>query len=249
MEEDLIVFKNYVYNNYDINNPLIKEKYEHTIRVSMLMIDLALRLGLSDHDTRLAFQIGLFHDLGRFEEATRNNEFNNLTFDHGDYSNKILFNDGLINEFNIDKDDYLTIKKAVFFHNKKEILPPLTEREMTFAKMIRDMDKLDIITVMVPKNVLSFINKHNPSVLKNYFKEEKINLKDIKSPTDRVILYLSFLRDLYYDESKDMAIERRDLNKLINGMNVAIENQELFNHLVSKVYENKEEKKYVKKYR
>ena len=68
-----------------------------------------------------------------------------------------------------------------------------------------------------------------------------INLRDIKSPTDRVILYLSFIRDLYFEESKEMAVERRDLNKLINGINISVENQELFNHVVDSVYHPSED--------
>ena len=237
MENDLQKFSDYVLNNYDINDKLINEKYLHSIRVSMLMIDLALRLNLSDEDVHLAFQIGLFHDLGRFREVVRNKKFNNLTFDHGAYSDKILFNDGFIHEFDILESDYLTIKKAVFFHNKKDIPISLSEREELFSKMIRDTDKLDIIDVMVPKGVLSFTKKHNKAVLANYFNNEKIDLKNLKSSSDRVILYLSFLKDLYYDESREMSMERHDLNKMIRGIPVSYDNMELFNHLVSKVYE------------
>ena len=237
MEQDIEIFNNYVKSNYDINNRLIIEKYLHSIRVSMLMIDLALRLNLSDDDTRLAFQIGLFHDLGRFKEVIRNKKFDNLSFDHAAYSNKILFNDKLINNYDINENDYLTIKKAIFFHNKKDIYMPLNEREELFSKMIRDTDKLDIINVMLPKNILSFKNKYNKKILTDYFNNNKIDLKDLKSSSDRVILYLSFLKDLYFDETKEMAIERRDLNKIICGVPVSFEYQELFNHLVSKVYE------------
>ena len=147
----------------------------------MLMIDLALRLNLSDEDVRLAFHIGLFHDLGRFREVVRSNKFNNLTFDHGAYSNKILFNDDFIHEFNISENDYLTIKKALFFHNKKDLNSNLSSREELFCKMIRDMDKLDIITVMIPKNILSFTKKQNKKVLSNYFMDQTIDLKDVKS--------------------------------------------------------------------
>lgn len=238
MENDLNIFSDYVISNYDMQNRLISEKYSHSIRVSMLMIDLALRLNLSDEDVRLAFQIGLFHDLGRFKEVIRNKEFNNLIFDHGAYSNKILFNDCFINNFDINENDYLTIRKAVYFHNKKDLDNRLTEREALFANMIRDMDKLDIIDVVLKKNTLSFTKKHNREVLTNYFKDETIDLKNLKSPTDRVILYLSFLKDLYFDESKEIAEERCDLNKIINGVPVSYDNQELFSHLVSKVNTN-----------
>ena len=243
MENDLQIFNDYVTSNYDINNKLINEKYLHSMRVSALMLDLALRLNLSDSDVRLAFQIGLFHDLGRFREAVRSSKFNNLIFDHGAYSNKILFNDGFINEFDINEDDYLTIKKAVYFHNKKDLDNNLSQREELFSKMIRDTDKLDIIDTIIKKGVLSFTKKHNGVVLANYFNNDKIDLKNLKSSTDRVILYLSFLKDLYFDETREIAQERRDLNKIITGVPVSIENEELFNHLISKVYSDETRQK------
>ncbi len=248
MEKDIEKFTSYVNDNYDINNKLIKEKYDHSIRVSMLMIDLALRLNLDDNDIYLAFLIGLFHDLGRFREVVRNNRFDNLTFDHGAYSNKILFNDGFINNYNVSKEDYLVVKKAIYFHNKKDIDKPLNEKEMLYAKMIRDMDKLDIISVMIKKGILNFNNTPNKIVLSNYFTNDTIDLKSIKSKTDLTILYLSFIRDLNFNESHDMAIERRDLNKIVSGVKPSFDNEELYNHLIDNVsLSNDKDKCYVKK--
>ena len=41
---------------------------------------------------------------------------------------------------------------------------------------------------------------------------------------------------MYFEESKEIAMERRDLNKLVNGVSVSIENEELFHHVVDTVY-------------
>ena len=91
-------FTNYILSNYDLTDKNVIKKYSHSARVSCLMILLAKRLNLSKEDIILAFKIGLFHDLGRFREIVRNKEqqcaFNNLTFDHGAYSNKVLFHKG-----------------------------------------------------------------------------------------------------------------------------------------------------------
>ena len=83
-------FTNYVNKNYDMNNNLISLKYYHSLRVAKLMTLLARKLNMSEDDILLAFKIGLCHDLGRFYEVLLNGKFDNLKFDHGSYSNKIL---------------------------------------------------------------------------------------------------------------------------------------------------------------
>ncbi len=249
MKNDIEIFKNYVINNYDINNKLIKEKVDHSISVSMIMLDLALRLDLNNDDAYLAFLIGLFHDLGRFKEIEINKKMNNLKFDHGACSNKILFNDGFIDNFNIAKDDYLVIKKAIYYHNKKDIDLIHSSRENLFIQMIRDADKIDIIDVMIKKGILVFNTTPNKIVLKNYFQGNTTNISDIKSRTDQTILYLSFIKDLYFPESKEIAKEKHSLNKMIRGIKPEFNYQELYNHLVSKVYSSNDHdiKKYIKK--
>ena len=133
LDRDLVLFEEYVKDNYDINNPLITMKYIHTLMVVRIMSMLCQKMKLNEEDTKLALYIAVFHDLGRFKEAIRQNEFNNLKFDHGAYSNKILFNDGFISNFDINENDYLLIKKAVYFHNKKDLVDGLSEKERLFV--------------------------------------------------------------------------------------------------------------------
>ena len=253
-------FMKYVMSNYDITDYNVAEKYFHSMRVATLMIVLAKKLNLAKEDIKLAFQIGLFHDLGRFHEIERNKDkerkMNNLTFDHGAWSNKVLFNDGLIKEFDINEDDYLVIKKALYYHNKKDLDDNLTERELLFCKMIRDMDKLDIIYLrsggeelvssiikkpiaLKEKGHLKFSNEPNPILLENFMNDQSIHIKDIKSKTDSAIFYLSFIKDLYFEESFDMAINDGYLGKLLGIIDVDDDKKELFKILLEKVRERK----------
>ena len=165
MESVIGKYSKYVKDNYDLDNPLIKLKYDHSIRVASLMIYLANRLKLNSDDIILAFYIGLFHDLGRYREVVRSNTFNNLTFDHGAYSNKILFNDGIIKNFDIKEEDYLVIRKALYYHNKKDIGKDLNERELLFTNMIRDVDKLDILDIRSKGKKLYFNDYPNTKIL------------------------------------------------------------------------------------
>lgn len=260
-------FTNYIISNYDITDKNVIKKYSHSARVACLMILLAKRLNLSKEDVVLAFKIGLFHDLGRFREIVRNKDkdkaFNNLTFDHGAYSNKVLFNDGLIKEFDVSEDDYLLIRKALYYHNKKDLDDNLDEREELFCKMIRDMDKLDILYIrsggdnlsssimdnmdMVALNYqnnvkrLKFEVEPNLKLLDNYLKDETIHIKDIisKGNTDSTIFYLSFIKDLYFDESFDIAINNGYLGRLLSIIDVDDDKKELFNELLVKIKERK----------
>ena len=242
-------FTNYVKSNYNLNDSVIYEKYEHTLRVSTLMTYLALKLDMLNDDVLLAFKIGLFHDLGRFREVVRNKDkdrkLNNLTFDHGAYSVKILYNDGLINKFDINKEDDLIIKKALYYHNKKDLeLNKLNERELLFSQMIRDMDKLDLLYIRSKKRKLLLKEDVNDIVLNNYFNNKTINIKDLKNDSDRVVFYLSFIKDLFFDESFDIAINSGYLEHLICLFNIDEEKRVLFEELLNKLKERKD--KYVR---
>ncbi len=227
-------FSNYIYMNYDMSNELISLKYYHSLRVAKLMNILASKMNMSDDDKELAFKIGLCHDLGRFYEVIRNGKFNNQVFDHGAYSNKILYNDGFINYMDIK--EHLLFRKAIFNHNKKDISNDLTRRELVFANLLRDADKLDVLYTRSQGKRLVLKFDVNPIVLNNFNQNDTIDLHDIKSKTDSCILYLSFIKDLYYMASHDIADNNGYKSLIIESIDVYNEN--LFDSLINKV--NKE---------
>ena len=239
MEYELEIFTNYVRENYDLSDKVIYEKYEHSIRVWTLMINLGLALNLGKDDLYLASFIGLFHDLGRFREVVRNKDkekkLNNLSFDHGAYSNKILFNDGLIHRFNVKEEDYLLIKKANFFHNKKDLGEGLTEKEKLFCQMIRDVDKLDLLFIRSSKRKLVFNGDISKIVLANFLNNQTIDIRDLKTDSDRVIFYLSFIKELTFDECFNFAIMNGYLERLISVFD--IQDRELFSLILKEVEE------------
>ena len=133
-------------SNYDLDIYAVKRKYEHSIRVMNLGIKYARILGYSDSDVELASIIGLLHDIGRFEQYTKYLTFDDLnTFDHADYGVDILFKDDLIKNFTDRVVDYDLIRFAIRNHNKLFIEECNNKRYLKFAKLIRDVDKLDIV--------------------------------------------------------------------------------------------------------
>ena len=230
-------FTNYIKNNYDINNDLIILKYYHSLRVAYLMSILSKKLNLSEEDIILAFKIGLCHDLGRFYEVVRNGKFNDNIFDNGAYSNKILYNDEFIKY--MDVSEHLLFRKAIYCHNKKELTNNLSDRDKLFANMLRDADKIDILRIRSIGKKLEFKKDPTPIIVNNYMNDLKIDIKDMSNESDRVILYLSFIKDLVFDESLDILLDNDFLSKFINIIDIGIDKKDLFNNLINKINERR----------
>ena len=230
-------FANYVNDNYDMSDPLVKLKFFHSVRVAKMMVLIAKKMNMSEEDTLLAFKIGLCHDLGRFYESVINGKFDNVKFDHGTYSNKILYNDAFIKY--MDVDEHLLFRKAIYNHNKKDVTEDLNSREKIFVNMLRDADKLDILAIRGESKPLDFDKEPTSIVLNNYLKDLTIDVKDLHNMSDRVIIYLSFIKDLYFDISYDMAINYGYLNTVLNLINVSDDKKDLFNNLIDKIYERR----------
>ena len=243
MNKYMEYFTNYVFNNYDMNNGLISLKYYHSLRVAKLMEILANKLELSDDDKLLAFKLGLCHDLGRFYEIVKMGKFKDIEFDHGTYSNKILYNDSFIDYMDVDEN--LLFRKAVYNHNKKDITNDLNNREKLFVNLLRDADKIDILWLRSFGKHLEFNKPANPNILNCYLRNQSLDLKDIKNSTDSTILYLSFFKDLYYKVSHDYIDDYDYLNLFLGNVTVDKERKVLFDTLVNKV-NNERGKVYVR---
>ncbi len=257
---DLIkIFHEYVSNNYDLNSKLIKEKYEHSIRVYFLMMKLGEELKLPSEDIRLAMIIGLFHDIGRFEQVVR---FEKLAdrdpFDHGSYGVHILFDEGLIKEFDLSSEDEEIVRNAVFYHNKNKIGEEVNDRGQLFAKMIRDMDKIDIMFVFNTGYKLKYDRLPNEQLLEDFYNGRECDIHYLKGDSDRIIYYLGWLNDLYFKESHLILSQTRYFQRVFNtspyltprkakrnymsafvkGINVQKEYRDCFDNMADVAFEN-----------
>ena len=78
-------------------------KIDHIKRVSKLSKRIAENLKLDEEQVKLTQLIGLFHDIGRFKQLQLYNTFNDkASVDHAELSIKTLFDDNLIEKFDID---------------------------------------------------------------------------------------------------------------------------------------------------
>ena len=140
----ICTFENYV-SNYNLNDPNIYLKYKHTGKVAENCERIAKSLDLPAKDVDLAWEIGMLHDIGRFEQLRRFDTFiDTESIDHAEFGGDLLFKDGLIQQFDDEKENYELLEKAIRLHSLYRLPGDLSERELLFCQLIRDADKIDI---------------------------------------------------------------------------------------------------------
>ncbi len=201
-------FDKYV-SNFNPNEGRIKLKIEHIKRVAEMSKKLAMNLNLDDENVRLAEVIALFHDIGRFKQAELFNTFSDKdSVNHAELSVKTLFDDNLIDNFNIDEKYYKIIKSAVLNHNKPRIAPALTGDELLYAKIIRDADKLDIFYTICEYDFESVFwypdfdcERISDIIINQFINDHSINYPDIKTNADVILCFYAYIYDFNFDFS------------------------------------------------
>lgn len=211
MDKEIKFFEDYVHS-FDMNNPKIIHKYNHTYRVVEYAKEIAKSLNLNEKEETRACICALFHDLGRFPQATIYDSFKDSeSFDHGDKSYEIL------KENNYDDEIVL---KAVKYHNKKDV-PIFDELTNMHLKIVRDADKIDIMN--------HFGNKEceNNFKIKDEIMECFLNHKLLdNSMGDTDFIYtlrnLAFIFDINYKKSIEIILKQDLINyklKILRSMN------------------------------
>lgn len=139
---------------------------------------------------------------------------------HGEYSVKVLFEDGLIRKF-IEDDKYDDlIKKAVYNHNRADIETGLTEKELLFAKIIRDADKLDIFysTSFEEFTALCWYKDFDQEEIGELEIEDirnrrLVNYANIKNNADMITIFYGYIFDLNFEVSLKIVAEHNYLEQ------------------------------------
>ena len=214
---------------YDANDPKIRLKIEHTLKVTEAAERIAVSLGMGKEDRDLAWLLGLLHDVGRFEQVRRYGTFSDAkSISHAHLGAEILF-DGAdsatgIRDFVKDPSEDGLIRRCIELHSDFR-LPPLDARTDVFAKLLRDADKVDIlrVAVTVPRTDIYGISEEElksapvtPAVLENFFRHSCIDRQLKKTPADSVIGHISLVFELEFPESVRMVREQGYLLALMD---------------------------------
>lgn len=229
MFEKVIEKFNEYASNYDMNIMEISLKYHHSFTVSELMGELAYRLDLDKEKIVIARVIGLLHDIGRFEQFTKYNTFDDSMSDHAEESVIYLFDKGHIRDF-IESDKYdEVIKTAIKYHNRFEIPEGLSGDELQFTKMIRDMDKVDIYKQLsVHYNYVFNADEITGEILELFKNEKCISNEMSKNDSIKVIKYLSFIFDINFDESFDILVSSDNFDLFLSTVEVDNNSEKLW---------------------
>ena len=215
-------FDKYVFN-YDMTDPDINYKYHHSYRVMNIMELLATKLNMSEKDIYLAKVIGLLHDIGRFEQDKLYNSFKDDKFDHGNHGVTILKETNFLDNFNIDKDDYEVVYKAIDNHNQFKINDGLTKRELLFSKLIRDADKLDILYALGNKEIKNILKQNDSEISKSledsFFNNKIGNIKESKSSNDALVITFSYIYDINFKETYKIIYNNKYYEKIYERIN------------------------------
>lgn len=227
-------FDEYV-KNYDMTEPHIDYKYHHSYRVMDDMVLLAKNMSLPKEDIQLASCIGLLHDIGRFEQYKRYKSFSDFNLDHGDFASEEIIKINILPSFGIKKEDYEVVVKAIKNHNKFKIDPKLSTRELLFAKMIRDADKLDILFALGDEKLNKIIREDDSKVSKeisdSFFKGEMVERKTDDNLSDNLVTMFGFVFDINFDITLDIIKS----NKYYDKIYTRIKNKAKFKPYIDKV--------------
>lgn len=199
-------------------NILLKE--DHSRRVSSEITGLAMDLGLSADDMRLAEAVGLLHDIGRFEQYLRYGTFvDSASVDHAELGARILEGRGILEGLVFEEKKVFLY--AVRNHSRFSIPDGASGREAFFTKLLRDADKLDILKVMrdyyesgnatdedaVGLN-LPIDGDISPEVIEDIRNESTVNASHLRNQNDFKLLQISWVYDINFTPSMKRVLKR-----------------------------------------
>ncbi len=175
-------------------------KKEHTHRVTALCAELAAHLELCAYDTLIAKLLGRLHDIGRFHQYSKYHTFSDAASEnHAALSVRLLPSIKGWNE--IDEKTQDIFRFAIGNHNAKEISLTDDRRQLFFARLIRDCDKIDIYRVLQP-----YLTPPDESICGQQFIETLENggqgdYRQMQSMNDHKVVRLLWAYDLNFSWS------------------------------------------------
>jgi len=213
-----ITFYNYIENLNVLDNDEISEeikdkfksKIDHTEEVIKLGEILANKLNLN---VPLTKTICLLHDIGRFRQIKKYNTFiDSESEDHAELGLKVIKENKLLE--NIDEKQIII--DSIKYHNKISYkVPELKEPTNTYVKLIRDADKVDIFRIVIQKKYYINLDKeYNKKCYEDFINEKEVDINDVKTNLDKLIMDLSWIYGINYEETFDLLKKQKFLRKL-----------------------------------
>ena len=199
-------------------------KIEHTHEVCRNIVKLARAIDLNADQVATAEAIGLLHDVGRFEQYQRFRTFSDRqSVNHATLGVRILDAVGVLEP--LGEVEKALIVRAIRFHNALKLPHEPSSGARVFIQLIRDADKLDIWRVFAdylaqPQRDPTIV-QHLPdndtwqdAIVSSLIEKRIAKLEDMRSLNDLKMLQLSWVFDLNFQQSYQLAAEAGHLHAI-----------------------------------
>ena len=205
--------KSYYNEDKEIQRAMLL-KEAHTGRVTKIIRDLAVHLGLSDEDVALAEIMGLLHDVGRFRQFTVYRTFkDHLSEDHATAGLKLMEEHRLLD--GLLPWEQSLVRFAVEWHNKKAIGAAPDACHLGYAKMLRDADKLDIYHVLEPFLPSEDGSGVSPNFIEKFVEGVQCDYTMVGTEDDKKLVRLMWVYDVNFAWTLQRIEERGYIGKLV----------------------------------
>jgi Predicted HD superfamily hydrolase len=239
-------FKNYVCGYTTADEEVkanLNYKEEHSLRVRDLMLTLGGEQRLDQNSMFLAEVIGLFHDVGRFEQYVKYHTFkDHMSEDHAELGLSILERQRIL-EVHVSKQEKDIIVSAIRNHNQLVIHESVPENALLFCQLIRDADKLDILEQIISfyenplKTPYLAVEKNHTDkrysleIIRSILKGMQITYSSVQYPADIKLIRLSWLLDLTFPTAVRIAQRKQFLERIKEFIPETEETNEVFRYV------------------
>lgn len=221
----------------------LRYKKEHSLRVRDYMLTIGWDLQLDTNQMFLAEVIGLFHDVGRFEQYAKYHTFkDHRSEDHAEMGLSVLERDQIFSDrvSELEKEIILT---AIKNHNQRVIHENVGGNTLLFCKLIRAADKLDILDQVInfyenPSRTpyLAVESNHedesySPEIIQGILSGKQISYTRVKTPVDIKLTRLSWLLDLTFPTALEIAKRKQYLERIRAFIPVTVDTLKVFQYI------------------
>lgn len=177
-----------IVNQYDTNNPNIIRKILHSLAVADKCFEIACHNSYDEEKRTFCYLMGLFHDIGRFEQWKLYNTYNDgISIDHGDLSAEIISKIS-IEDLKITNDSKIILMEAIKYHTKEYL--GNNDEIIKFNQIIKNADAYcNILTIANGAQQITTNNDGYSAEIMEAFCDRKILRKFVpKTKLDRILM-------------------------------------------------------------
>ncbi|TDO84358.1 putative nucleotidyltransferase with HDIG domain [Halanaerobium saccharolyticum] len=217
----------------------INLKIEHSRRVAQDMAEIITEMKMTEKEKYLAKIIALYHDIGRFKQYQKYKTFSDYkSEDHGKLGVEVIKENQLLNE--LKQESRNIVYRAVEQHNKPDLKEEYfnNQKEIFFAKLIRDADKLDIFNIFISRYKkrsqkdylikLSTEARINDEIYNKVLRKESINYDKLETINDLKVMQLGWIYDINFKETIEIIKDRGYIEVIHDSMDYSERAEEIY---------------------